>query len=334
MKHANIALFVPHIGCPHQCSFCDQHSISGRQRPLAPAEVAAACTRAVAQLGEAARQAQVAFFGGSFTAIPRAYMCALLEAAAPFVRSGQLGGVRLSTRPDAIDGEVLKLLQGYGVTSIELGAQSMDDRVLEQNRRGHTAAQVREAARLIRQAGIGLGLQMMTGLPGDTPEGAWRTARELAALGPEEVRIYPTVVLRHTPLGAQFLAGEYQPPGVEESVPICAGLLRFFEGQGIRVIRLGLHASTSLEENLLGGCYHPAFRELCESRLLLEEILRQLEEQRLPPGLVRLYVHPRDRSRAVGQRRANLAELARLGYMCAIIEEDRLPLGKLRVVGS
>ncbi|MBS4785640.1 MAG: radical SAM protein [Clostridiales bacterium] len=331
MKHANIALFIPHIGCPHRCSFCDQRSISGRQAAPGPGEVTAACSQAVEQLGEAARQAEVAFFGGSFTAIPRDQMCSLLEAAAPFVRSGQLGGIRLSTRPDAIDEEILALLRKYGVTSIELGAQSMDDRVLRQNRRGHTAEQVRSAARLIRRWGFGLGLQMMTGLPGDTPEGAWYTARELAALHPWEVRIYPAVVLRHTPMGELFLAGDYHPPGVEESVPLCAGLLRFFEGQGIRVIRLGLHASRSLEEELLGGCYHPAFRELCESRLLLEAAEEQIAAFGFSPGRLTLRVHPRDRSRMAGQHRANLADLSRRGYECVIIEDSSLVPGTVRV---
>ena len=206
MKHANIALFVPHIGCPHRCSFCDQNAISGAECPPEPADVTAACETALQSLGSRAAEAEIAFFGGSFTAIDRGYMLRLLDAARPYVRAGKVRGIRLSTRPDAVEPEVLSLLREYGVTTIELGAQSMDDRVLELNGRGHTADQVRRAACRVREMDFSLGLQMMTGLPGDTPEGAWYTARELAALSPAEVRIYPTVVLDGTRMGEWYLS--------------------------------------------------------------------------------------------------------------------------------
>lgn len=326
MKHANIALFVPHIGCPHRCSFCDQNAISGAERPPEPEDVTAACETALQSLGSRAREAEIAFFGGSFTAIDRDYMLRLLEAARPYVRSGKVRGIRLSTRPDAVEPEVLRLLQEYGVTSIELGAQSMDDRVLALNGRGHTAEQVRQAARRVRESGFRLGLQMMTGLPGDTPKGAWYTARELAALSPEEMRIYPTVVLDGTRMGEWYRQGIYQPPGVEESVSLCAGLLDYLEGQGIRVIRLGLHASRSLEERLLGGAYHPAFRELCEGELLVQELLRSLSGQ--TPGPVAVRLNPRDRSRFTGPRRKNLTRLAGLGWQVTIKEDTQVPQGR------
>lgn len=327
MKHANIALFVPHIGCPHRCSFCDQNAISGAERPPEPEDVTAACETALQSLGSRAREAEIAFFGGSFTAIDRDYMLRLLEAARPYVRSEKVWGIRLSTRPDAVEPEMLRLLQEYGVTSIELGAQSMDDRVLALNGRGHTAEQVRQAARRVRESGFRLGLQMMTGLPGDTPEGAWHTARELAALSPEEMRIYPTVVLDGTRMGEWYRQGIYQPPGVEESVSLCAGLLDYLEGQGIRVIRLGLHASRSLEERLLGGAYHPAFRELCEGELLVQELLRSLSGQ--TPGPVAVRLNPRDRSRFTGPHRKNLTRLAGLGWQVTIKEDTQVPQGRV-----
>lgn len=322
-RHRNIALFVPHLGCPNQCSFCDQRSISGSVSPTTPQEVTAACRQAVRQLGDQAGRAELAFFGGSFTAIARGYMLRLLEAARPFLQDGSIGGIRISTRPDAIDLEVLSILRSYGVSTIELGAQSMDDRVLLQNRRGHSAQAVREASRLIRAGGFRLGLQMMVGLWGDTPAGAWRTARELAALEPNEVRIYPTVVLQGTLLAQRMAQGEFSPMSLEEGIPLCAELLRFFEGRGIPVIRLGLHASRELEEQMVGGCYHPALRELCESHLILTELLKQ--ERPLPPGPLELRVHPRSRSKAVGQRRANLCALQDLGRKIVVVEDDTLP---------
>ena len=328
MKHANIALFVPHIGCPHRCSFCDQNAISGAERPPEPADVTAACETAIQSLGSRAAGAEIAFFGGSFTAIDRGYMLSLLEAAVPYVRSGAVRGIRLSTRPDAVEPETLRLLQGYGVTTIELGAQSMDNRVLVRNGRGHTAEQVRQAAERVRKMGFSLGLQMMTGLPGDTPEGAWYTARELAALSPAEMRIYPTVVLEGTRLGRWYRQGLYQPPGVEESVPLCAGLLEYLEGQGIRVIRLGLHASRSLEERLLAGAYHPAFRELCEGHLLVQRLLSQFDGMAPRPVTVRL--NPRDRSKFTGPHRKNLIRLAELGWQVTLLEDRQIPAGSLQ----
>lgn len=327
--HANIALFIPHIGCPNQCSFCDQHSISGAQQAPTPQEVAQTCQQAVSAMGKRAQQAEIAFFGGSFTAIDRAYMTALLEAASPFVAAGQVGGIRLSTRPDAIDAEVLTLLKRHGVTSIELGAQSMRDEVLALNRRGHTADQVRQAARLIRQHGFALGLQMMTGLYGDTPEGARYTAAELAALRPDQVRIYPTVVLEGTLLAKLLGSGAYVPMGLEETLPLAAELLSYFEERGISVIRLGLHASREVEARMLAGCYHPALRELCENRLFLQRILEQT--QQLPKGPIAVYCNPRDRSKAAGQKRSNLQYLEHMGYPCTLYTVEDLPLGRVRV---
>lgn len=181
--------------------------------------------------------AEIAFFGGSFTAIGRDYMLELLEAAAPFV-GGAFRGIRISTRPDAVDGETLGLLRRYGVTAVELGAQSMDDGVLDQNLRGHTAADVERAAGLVRDAGFELGLQMMTGLYGSDEARDFMTAERLAACAPDTVRVYPTVVMEGTGLAALWRAGAYRPQTLEEAVSLGARLLEFFEGKGVRVIRM------------------------------------------------------------------------------------------------
>ncbi len=205
MKHANVALFVPNNGCPHACSFCSQRSITGRQNQPEPRDVRSAAETALRSLRPVeAKQAEIAFFGGSFTAIDRGYMLSLLRAAYPYVRDGRFYGIRISTRPDYIDDGILTLLRQYGVTTIELGAQSMDDRVLALNGRGHTAQQVVQASSLIRERGFRLGLQMMTGLYGDSAAGAKKTAEALASLLPACVRIYPTLVLRGTELGSRY----------------------------------------------------------------------------------------------------------------------------------
>lgn len=326
MRHANAALFVPHNGCPHQCSFCDQRAITGALAQPGPADVAAAAERARQTLPPGV-PAELAFFGGSFTAVERGYMVSLLQAAQPALRQGVFSGIRCSTRPDCVDAEVLSLLKGYGVKAVELGAQSMEDPVLLRNGRGHTAADVERAARLVKEAGLSLGLQMMTGLPGDTEEGAWRTARRLAALAPDTMRIYPAIVLRGTQMARWYEAGEYRPMGLEEAVALCSGLLEFLEARGIRVIRLGLHSSPELEQNRLAGPWHPAFRELCESSRFLGRLRRALAEACPGQEAVTVFVCPRDVSAVLGQKRKNWELLRQEGVRLTLSQHPQVPRG-------
>lgn len=314
MKHANVALFVPHNGCPHQCSFCSQRTITGKQSQPSPEDVVKAAEIAEKSLGDGTKNSEIAFFGGSFTAIDRKYMVSLLEAAWPYVKSGRFQGIRISTRPDYIDGEILSVLKKYGVTTIELGAQSMDDRVLMLNGRGHTSKQVEDASKLIHSEGFTLGLQMMTGLYGDTVEGALVTAEKLAALKPQNVRIYPTIILRSTELGERYLKGEYKTLGLEETVDLCAKLLDFFENKGITVIRLGLHASPQLERDMLSGPWHPAFGELCESRRFLNKVIKDIDSNGITKKDLTIKVNPKDVSVAVGQKKTNIKKFAASGY--------------------
>ena len=331
-KHANVALFVPHRGCPHDCRFCDQRTIAGVTTPTMPSDVTMACERALETLRDDVT-AQIAFFGGSFTAIERQEMIALLEAAQPFLKTGRFDGIRVSTRPDAVDDEVLAILKRYGVTAVELGAQSMEDRVLDVVSRGHTAADTVKAATLIRDHGLSLGLQMMTGLPGDSDEGAMQTARALAALRPDTMRIYPTVVLEGTALAEDWRAGRYQPPTLDETVALCARLLTFFEQeQGIPVIRLGLHDGDSLKTKRLAGGYHPALRELCEGHMYVNTALTVLT--RMGPeaknGVTTLRVHPKALSRMIGQQKRNVAYLQSLGYAVRITGDKTVPMWEVR----
>lgn len=329
MKHANIAFFVPHVGCPHRCSFCDQHVISGKGQPPSPQEVTKTLAAALKKM-DGCFQAEIAFFGGSFTAIGRETMLSLLQAAACFVGPKKFMGIRVSTRPDAVNPEVLSLLRAYQVSAIELGAQSMDSRVLCLNRRGHTPEDVRSASHLIREWRFSLGLQMMTGLYGDTDAGALQTAKELAALAPDTMRIYPTAVLRGTELERRFLQGDYHPPTAEESIPLCAELLSYFTLHNIRVIRMGLHASPEIEGKLVAGAYHPAFRELCEGEILYRKICRRLEG--LPSGAYRVRIHPAMVSRLVGQKKRNIRRLQELGYRLDICPDASAAVSDLQIL--
>ena len=292
-------------------------------------DVRAACETALRTKTVPAHRAEIAFFGGSFTALPRQNMVRFLEAAYPFVKRGDFGGIRLSTRPDAIDEDVLQLLCSYGVTAVELGAQSMDDEVLLTNRRGHTAAQVERAAHLIKRAGLSLGLQMMTGLPADTDEKAKETARRLADLKPDMVRIYPTLVIEHTLLAEWYQSGTYRPQTLEQAITLCAELLHFFEEErGIPVIRLGLHAEQEVQSHCLAGPFHPAFRELCDSRLLLERMKSLLKQRGESSATIR--VHPTMLSKAVGQKKTNINALAALGYTVQVVADTMLAPKEMR----
>lgn len=265
-----------------------------------------------------ASTAEIAFFGGSFTAIPRRYMLELLAAAEPFIGAGKFSGIRISTRPDAINEEVLGVLKRYHVTTIELGAQSMSDEVLQKNERGHTSEDVRIAAKKILKNGFKLGLQMMVGLYGSTVALDSFTAEELIKLSPSEVRIYPTVILECTRLAELFRDREYIPIALDTTVELCARLLERFEERGIAVIKLGLHASETVEAGLVGGLYHPAFRELCEGLLYRKRIEKILENN---PFEREICVPAKDLSKAIGHKRSNLTYFESKNIMIKIITE-------------
>lgn len=329
LGHANIAIFVPHLGCPNQCSFCNQHIISGAKDAPMPEQVREICETSLAHLGNRAGQSEIAFFGGSFTAIEQNYMIALLETAQPFLGGTGFGGIRISTRPDKVDNERLALLKDYGVTTIELGAQSLDNEVLRKNLRGHTAKDIEEASARIHRFGFRLGLQMMTGLYGQSEESAWQTAYGLVALRPDMVRVYPTVVLKGTMLAHLWEQGVYRPQTVEEAVQLGAGLLDLFEENDIPVIRFGLHASRDIEQQMLCGGYHPALRELCESERFLKRMYVLLREKHPAGGAVTIYVNPRDVSKALGQKRKNIQLLKQDGWQVTVRSSSQVPAGSV-----
>lgn len=317
-RHSNIAIFIPHMGCPHTCSFCNQRVISSTVSAPSAEEVRSTLEAACERLPDG--EAEIAFFGGSFTAVDRDYMVSLLEAARPFLKSGKVRGIRCSTRPDCIDRDVLDVLKRFGVTAIELGAQSMDDGVLAANNRGHTAEDVCRASALIKEYGFELGLQMMIGLYRSTPEKDTETAKRLIALAPDTARLYPTVILKNTRLGELFQSGEYVPYEFNTAAELCADMLEMFEAAGIRVIKLGLHASETTEADMLGGLYHPAFREIVEGILFRRKIEKSIAEK----GRYWVYTAPNAVSKAAGQRKCNILYFAEKGAEIKICPDESL----------
>lgn len=324
---SNISIFIPHEGCPQNCSFCNQKIISGQTKRVTAQQVDSILKRALSDLSDRAERAQIAFFGGSFTAIDREYMTELLEAAAPY--ANRFDGIRVSTRPDAVDEEVLSLLKSYSVKAVELGAQSMNDEVLRKNNRGHTAEDVRNACRLIRKAGMELGVQMMTGLYGANALSDTYTAEELIKLSPDTVRIYPTVVLRATELDTLFRAGRFTPQTLDEAVELCVNLIEMFESAGVKIIRLGLHASTDIEKNYVAGAYHPAFKELCLSRIYFRRVMNEIGA--LPGGKYTVYVNPGCLSQAIGQHSDNVIRFGKMGYDIKFKPQNSLEKYEIRI---
>lgn len=273
-------------------------------------------------MGNKTKDAEIAFFGGSFTAIDREYMIELLTATKEYIH--YFKGIRISTRPDAIDVEILDILRSFGVTSIELGAQSMVDSVLLANDRGHTSDDVVNASELIKSMGFSLGLQMMTGLYKSTTQDDFYTAKRFIDLSPDTVRIYPTVVLKNTQLAEYMLNGVFNPLSVDESVELCSELILMFEKASIQVIRVGLHDSETLRRNMIGGAFHPAFRELCEAHIYFKLIIEKLNSLNIDSGLININVPIKDMSKVVGQKGSNKEKLISLGYNPTFIQDKTL----------
>ena len=304
-KEKLFPLFIPHAGCPHACVFCDQRRISGQLRPVTASEVRSALE------GLEGEGYTLAYYGGSFTALPIPEQEALLGAAQPYVERGKLRCLRVSTRPDAVDERVLELLAHHHVETVELGAQSMDPRVLLQSGRGHGSEDTVRATALLREHGFSVILQMMTGLPGADRESDLATAKRLAELRPDGVRVYPTVILRGTALEALWRSGAYAEHTVEEAVERCAAIVPIFESAGIPIIRLGLNPTEELSGGeVVGGAYHPALGELVRSRVLLERARRLLHSVQ-PGSDVLLGICKSDVSQLIGQHRCNVLSLER-----------------------
>lgn len=311
MKHINIPIFIPHLGCPNMCVFCNQRSISGKMS-FDITTVKQDIERSLSTKAPDT-EAEIAFFGGSFTGIDRKLMIDLLDIAQKYVNDGKVKSIRLSTRPDYIDDEILNILSSYSVKTIELGLQSMNDEVLKATKRGHTKNQAEIACKLIKKRGFDLVGQMMIGLPSSTPESEIETARVICDLGADGARIYPTVVFYETELQKMLERGEYTPLTTDTATERTKNALRVFTERNVPCIRVGLCASESLTdpEQTAGGATHSAIGELAMSALYLDILEEQLDAHPEMWGAQKLIVEcPRGEiSKIIGQKRRNIEKI-------------------------
>lgn len=327
-----IPIFISHQGCPHQCVFCNQHSITGQAASgaIGPREVTAAIDEALAwpRRNDDA-EVQVAFYGGTFTGLSRERQAQLLVAVAPSLAAGRVANIRLSTRPDRLTPDDAAFLKEHGVATVELGVQSMTPSVLDRCQRGHTAAEVGQAMAALRAAGVKVGIQLMIGLPGETPTSLMASAREVVALAPDFVRLYPTVVVAGSELAAWYAAGRYRPLTLGRAVVLAARLKAIFEQASIPVVRMGLHDAPGLGAAIVAGPHHPAFGELVKARVLTRRIRQQVAAA--PATLGELRLARRDQSLLCGQGRAALRRLECAGVLqgLRLVFDPALPRGEV-----
>lgn len=315
-----IPVFIHYRGCPHRCIYCNEELAAGP--PTANLDRETVEDIIGAHLGRYGREGkcQVAFYGGNFTGMDREMQDRLLSYIQPHITAGDVTGIRISTRPDALDHRDAARLKSLGVRTVELGAQSLDDGVLEEIRRGHTAADVEKAVTCLRAVGLEVGLHLMVGLPGDDGCAFERTVERVVALRPDTVRIHPTLVFRDTPLAEAFLRGAYQPLSLEAAVAACKGAVKRFREVGIAVIRLGLHETRQMREpgSVLGGARHEAFGALVASAIYLDKIVQLLDGREVRGREVTFTVPPRDISAFRGHSNANIRFLKEHFGMTAV----------------
>ena len=307
-----IPIFLPHAGCPHQCVFCNQVPITGAERQaLEPNEVRQQIRKYLDYKKENRKPVHIAYFGGNFLGLTIREIEFWLDLAGKFVSRGLVDNIRFSTRPDTIDLERLDILEKYPVSTVELGVQSMDDRVLAKSDRGHTASDAMRAVLSLKERGLRVGLQMMVGLPGDSEARSMTTARRIADLGPDCVRIYPTVVVANSQLARLYRQGEYQPLSLEGAVTLVKKVYLLFRQEGINVIRMGLQASEDLAEGstVLAGPHHPAFGHLVYSEIFYDKAVTTIESARSLTNTLTILVNPRNISKMRGLNNSNIQKL-------------------------
>ena len=307
-----IPIFLPHAGCPHFCVFCNQRAITGSEATLPTfADIRSGVHEFLSYKKDTRSGVELSFYGGNFLGLPTKTIQDLLELASEFAVSGKIDGIRFSTRPDTIDADRLKLLGPYPVSTVELGVQSMDDAVLREAGRGHTAEDTVNAVNLLKQKNYRIGLQMMTGLPGDTDALCLHTARQIIALKPDFVRVYPTLVICGSLLAELYHQGRYTPQSLDDCIALLKTLVLLFQENGISVIRIGLQASDGLDDPaiVLAGPYHPALGHMVYSKILLDAAIEALSAEQTPGQTVTITVHPRSLSRMQGLNKTNIERL-------------------------
>ena len=327
-KEYIIPIFVPHLGCPNNCTFCNQKKISGQTKMVTKQDVKDTIEYYLKNFKDDHKYVEVAFFGGSFTAIEKEKQEELLEAVQEYIHNKKVHSIRVSTRPDCIDKDILKRLKKYNVKTIELGVQSTNNYILSRCKRGHTVEDVKKASKLIRRYGFILGHQMMVGLPESTKQDEINTAKELIKLKPEIVRIYPVLVIKDTELAEEYQRGEYTPLTVGQAVERCKEIVDLFNRKKITVIRIGLQNTEEItdpslkESSVVAGPYHPAFRQLVESSMWYDSIVNVIKMVNAKVKKVRIKANDKNVNNIIGHKKENITKLKEVYDVDVIIEKD------------
>lgn len=326
-KQYIIPIFVPHLGCPNDCIFCNQKSISGQKKNMTKEEAKNIIENYLKNIEEDA-QVEIAFYGGSFTAIDEKVQEELLQVAYEYVKEGRVESIRISTRPDYINKQILKRLKKYKVKTIELGVQSANDYILKRANRGHTFEDVKKASKLIRWNGFVLGHQMMVGLPESTRIDEINTAKALIKLKPKMVRIYPVLVVKDTKLEEEYKNGAYEPLPLVQAVEVCKELVRMFYDKKIDIIRVGLQNTEEItnpdrkDSQVVAGPYHPAFRQLVESSMWYDAIVEKIKKLNVKVKEVEVTVNQIDSNNVIGHKKENILKLKDVYDVDLILKQD------------
>ena len=336
-KQYIIPIFVPHLGCPNDCVFCNQKSISGQTKQVTKEDVKNIIEEHLKYIKKDSK-VEVAFFGGSFTGIEEEKQEELLSTAYEYIKQKKVDSIRISTRPDYIDKKILKRLKKYKVKTIELGVQSANDYILKKAGRGHTFEDVVKASKLIRWYGFELGHQMMVGLPESTTVDEINTAKQLIKLKPKMVRIYPVLVIKNTKLEKDYNDGKYKPLTVTQAVEVCKELVKLFVKKHIEVIRIGLQPTDTItnpdndKSEVVAGPFHPAFRQLVESGMWYDVIVEKIKQLNTKVKEVVVTVNPADVNNVVGQRKDNINNLRDVYDVNLIVKADeKIKQGKSKI---
>ncbi len=323
-----IPIFVPHLGCKQCCTFCNQRKISGQQKEVTAEDVTKTIDEYLNEFKEVEDAVEVAFFGGSFTAIPLEKQIELLEAVQEYIKEKKVKSIRISTRPDAIDKTILKTLKKYHVKTIELGVQSSNDYILSKVKRGHTFEDVKKASKMIRWRRFNLGHQMMVGLPDSTEKDDLQTAKDLIKLKPKMVRIYPVLVIKGTELEEEFQKDEFKPLNVTQAVERCKEIVKLFRDHNIEVIRVGLQNTDIIDEptkkksDVIAGPYHPAFGQLVEDAIWYDRIAEKIKNINSKVVEVEIASNKDNMNNIIGHKKENLEKLKDTYAVIANFKED------------
>ena len=337
-KEYIIPIFVPNLGCPNDCSFCNQKKISGKVTNVSAKDVKDTIEYYLKNFKDDSKYVEVAFFGGSFTGIDIDVQKELLEAANEYIKNKKVESIRISTRPDYINKDILKMLKKYNVRTIELGVQSSNDYILNKSKRNHTFEDVKKASKLIRRYHFILGHQMMIGMQDSTELDEINTARDLIKLKPKMVRIYPVLVIKGTELEKEYENGEYIPLSIEQAVQRAKEVTYMFRKKRIDVIRIGLQNTEEITDpkqeksEVVAGPYHPAFRQLVEAEMWYDSIAEKIRKINMKVKTVEIKINAEDVNNVVGHKKENIVKLKELYDVDVIIKQDEdLKPGKFEI---